>query len=137
MQKITCRFENVHALVVDDYFVNQELAQGMLEMMGCRVDIAEDGEEALQMARHTAYDIIFMDLQMPGKDGYDTTRTLRADSTPNDHTPIIALSANAMTSDRQRCLDAGMNDYLAKPLEGQKLEAVLTTHLGSHLKTDG
>lgn len=114
-------------LVVEDYPPNQRMAESMLEMMGCDVHIATDGEAALKEleARHDSYDVVFMDCQMPGLDGYETTRAIR--QTPwGKRMPIIAMTANALEGDRDKCLDAGMDDYLSKPVRFAEVERILS-----------
>jgi two-component system sensor histidine kinase/response regulator len=116
-----------HVLLVEDDTVNQTVARDMLENLGCQVDLAVNGWEALDMLMHTTYDLIFMDCQMPGLDGYAATRIIRERETTavRPPLPIIALTANVMQSDRQRCLDAGMTDYLSKPFSLDQLCAAL------------
>ena len=104
-------------LLVEDNKINQMVAMTLLEGAGHHVEIAEDGLAALAAAEARPYDLIFMDVQMPRLDGLEATRRLRAGSGPNRATPVVALTANAMEGDRERYLDAGMNDYLSKPFE--------------------
>ncbi len=104
-------------LVVEDNVVNQKVVTLMLERQGCRVDVAANGVEALAAAACVTYDLIFMDCQMPAMDGYEATRALRARERRGvPRVPIVAMTANALAGDRERCLDAGMDDYLAKPI---------------------
>lgn len=112
-------------LVAEDNPVNQFLARKLLERMGCRVDIAADGEEAIAMWRERHYDAVFMDCQMPVLDGFEATRRIRALETAGRRTPVIALTANAMESDRDRCLAAGMDRHLTKPIDRAELERVI------------
>jgi signal transduction histidine kinase/DNA-binding response OmpR family regulator/HPt (histidine-containing phosphotransfer) domain-containing protein len=105
-------------LVAEDNPVSQEVARRMLETLGCTVDVAGTGAEALAAAREQKYALIFMDCQMPGMDGYEATRKLRAHERDR-HTPVVALTAGAMEGDAQRCLDAGMDAYLTKPVRLQ------------------
>lgn len=128
MKKISAEF-NAHILVVDDYIVNQELTKEMLEMMKCEVDVAEDGNEALSLYKEATYDLIFMDVQMPGMDGYDVTRQIRMLEGSAKHTPIIAVTANALVGDREKCLEAGMDDYISKPIKGSDLEMMLEKYV--------
>jgi CheY-like chemotaxis protein len=114
-------------LVAEDNQVNQLLALGMLKKLGVPADLARDGEEACNMVRHGAYDLVLMDMQMPRMDGLTATRVIR-EMREIRQPHIVALTANAMDTDRQACLQAGMNDFLAKPFKAsdlqQKLEAV-------------
>jgi CheY-like chemotaxis protein len=128
IKKVTSRF-HARVLVVDDYIDNQDLARSLLERMECEVDVAEDGEEALSMFRNGEYDLLFMDIQMPVLDGYEATRRIRAMEGDGRHTPIIALTANALEGDREKCLAAGMDDYIAKPFRGEDIENVLLKFL--------
>ena len=113
-------------LLAEDNPVNQELAQAMLLGLGLTVAIARHGEEALALAAAQPFDAILMDCQMPVMDGYQATAALRARETPGGpRLPVIALTANAMEGDRNLCLAAGMDDYLAKPYTAAQLEATL------------
>jgi len=103
-------------LLADDNIVSQDVGVGLLECAGCRVDVVSDGREALVRAEAETYDMILMDCRMPGLDGYAATASIRAGAGPNVDTPIVALTASAMQGDRERCLEAGMSDYLAKPV---------------------
>lgn len=131
MQKISARFPGKKILLVEDYFINQEIVQDMLELMECSVDIAEDGAEAIKKFDTKNYDLILMDIQLPEKDGYEVTRTIRTKEQTEAKKPvtIVALTANAMVGDKEKCLEAGMNDYIAKPIELTVLESVLKKYL--------
>jgi CheY-like chemotaxis protein len=111
------RFEGRRALLVEDNRVNQALALALLKKLGFTVDVAENGRSAIEqvLGALTPYDIVFMDLQMPEMDGLEATRLIRARYEP-EALPIVALTANAFEQDRERCLEAGMNDYIAKPM---------------------
>lgn len=111
-----------HVLVVEDNEVNQAVARGLLENLGCTVSVAANGREAVAMTADTLFDMILMDCRMPEMDGYEATAAIRASAGSNKTTPIVALTANAMSGDRRRCLDAGMDDYLAKPVWSEDLE---------------
>lgn len=134
----------VRLLLVEDNPVNQEVAQAILELLGYQVDLATTGKEALSATSQTSYSLILMDCQMPEMDGYEATRIIREreqqssalpsaeHSTPNTalpRLPIIAMTANAMTGDRERCLAAGMDDYFSKPFTQEKLAAITTKWL--------
>ena len=115
-----------HLLVVEDNVVNQRVAVRMLEMQGHRVDLVANGEEAVRAVSQGRYDAVFMDCQMPIMDGYDATRAIRAAEGPIRHTPIIAMTAGALLGDAEKCLSAGMDDYLAKPVDFDEL--ILKVH---------
>jgi signal transduction histidine kinase/DNA-binding response OmpR family regulator len=112
-----------HLLLVEDNKINQLVATNLLEAAGHHVEIAEDGLAAVTAAEHRRFDLIFMDVQMPRLDGMGATRRIRDGDGPNRTTPVVALTANAMEGDRERYIEAGMNDYLSKPFE---LGAVLS-----------
>ncbi|MCE7990660.1 MAG: response regulator [Roseivirga sp.] len=112
-------------LVAEDNEVNQVVMRRMLSKLGYKMDLAEDGEEAFEMATSEAYDLIFMDVQMPGKDGMEATREIRRASKSLDKPLIVALTANAMADDKDRCLKAGMNDYLSKPVSAKEIQHIL------------
>jgi len=109
-------------LVVDDNPVNRKVAGGFLKKIGFQVDMVEDGQQAVDAAEKNAYGLIFMDCQMPVMDGYEATREIRK-RFPGEMLPIIAVTANAMEGDREKCFDAGMDDYIAKPLRMDKLKS--------------
>jgi signal transduction histidine kinase/CheY-like chemotaxis protein len=111
-----------HLLVAEDHPVNQLLTVRLLERLGCRVDLAVDGEEARQKALQEDYDLILMDCQMPQMDGFDASREILRHKPA---TRIVALTANAMEDDRKRCLDAGMLDWITKPIRVETLEAAV------------
>ncbi|MCL6544745.1 MAG: PAS domain S-box protein [Bryobacteraceae bacterium] len=110
--------ERIRVLVVEDNRVNREVALEMLRRLGVAADAAENGMEALYRLRERHYDLVLMDVQMPRMDGYEASMRIRTPGSgvQNPNVPIIALTAHALTSDRERCLAAGMNDYLSKPL---------------------
>jgi len=114
-----------HVLVVEDNPTNQTVIMMRLSRLGCDVDLAGDGEDAVRLAAATAFDLILMDCQMPVMDGFQATRAIRQQQTGSSRVPIIALTANAMPGERERCLEAGMDDYLAKPVRPEDLIAKL------------
>jgi two-component system sensor histidine kinase/response regulator len=109
--------------------VNQRIAVKMLEKMGCRVDVAVNGQRALDALDAMPYDLVLMDCQMPEMDGFDATRAVRAREGDGRRTPIVAMSANAMAGDRERCLEAGMDGYLTKPVRPDELAATISQWL--------
>ncbi|MBB1127306.1 response regulator, partial [Thiospirillum jenense] len=121
-------------LVVEDNHVNQEVLVTMLNKTGLRCDAVADGNEALLSLQIVPYDLVLMDVQMPIMDGYEATRRIRAIDTPvlNAQIPIIAMTAHAMQGDRERCLAAGMNDYLTKPVQRHALQDTLKRWLPLH-----
>jgi PAS domain S-box-containing protein len=113
-------------LVAEDNATNQRVARFMLERFGCRVDMANDGREAVEAVRRVRYDLVLMDCQMPELDGYEATAAIRAsEASEGRRTPIVALTANALHGDTEHCLSAGMDGYLSKPLRTEALAAVL------------
>jgi CheY-like chemotaxis protein/HPt (histidine-containing phosphotransfer) domain-containing protein len=111
-------------LVVEDHPVNQQLALSLLGKWGQRATLAQDGREALDKLGKHRYDLVLMDMQMPGMGGIEATQRFRAQETGR-RTPIVAMTANAMEGDRETCLEAGMDDYLAKPIRSVELLAIL------------
>jgi signal transduction histidine kinase len=117
-------------LVVEDNIVNQQVAVAMLTHLGCSVDVAADGQQAIEAQQRTTYDLIFMDCQMPLMDGFSATSAIRENEARqtengNARVPIVAMTANALPDDRERCLAAGMDDYIAKPFRRQQLQDML------------
>ncbi len=113
-----------YVLVVEDNPINQFVAKETLLDLGCRVDIAEDGQSAVERCAETRFDLVLMDCQMPVMDGFQATAEIRKGPGGKD-LPIVAMTAHAMVGDRERCLAAGMDDYLSKPVERSELRAVL------------
>ncbi|MCP5142984.1 MAG: PAS domain S-box protein [Chromatiales bacterium] len=127
------RFRGRRLLLVEDVLTNRMVAQAMLKPYGVEIDLAENGEEAVAMVAVADYDLVLMDVRMPVLDGIAATRRIRAAETQagpdSAHVPIIALTANATLEDRDACLQAGMDDFLSKPLTREALDAALTRWL--------
>ncbi len=139
----TNAFLGARVLIAEDQRVNQEVARFMVESFGCRVEVASNGQEALDALSKAPYDLVLMDCQMPELDGYEATRMFRERETQTAEnqlgraqairrTPIIALTAHAMQGDREQCIAAGMDDYLSKPFTRDRLFAVLKRWLPSN-----
>jgi signal transduction histidine kinase/ActR/RegA family two-component response regulator len=125
--------DGVRVLLVEDNPVNQKVAIRMLQKLGCVVELAENGQQALEKLERASYDIVLMDMQMPVMDGLTATRLLRQrEQQTGHHQVVIALTANAMQTDRELCLDAGMDDYLSKPLTLDALQVMLLRWVAQH-----
>jgi CheY-like chemotaxis protein len=118
-------------LVAEDVLMNQVLIRRLLENAGTEVTIVSNGQEAVQQAQNQTFDLILMDMQMPIMNGYDATREIRNLKSDIRNVPIIALTANAMKGDDRKCVDAGCNDYLSKPIDCRKLHDMLGKYLSS------
>ncbi len=128
--KETGQFD-VHVLLAEDNLTNQDVASAMLGQCGCRVSIASNGKQAVEIFLKERPDFVLMDCQMPEIDGYQATGEIRShEKLLNIKTPIVALTANAIEGDRQKCLNAGMDDYLSKPFKREELMAILGKWLG-------
>lgn len=116
-----------HVLLAEDNAINQEVAVGMLEALGCRVTTAEDGHEALNLLSRVGPDLVLMDCRMPKMDGYEATGLIRAQErySGGARIPIVALTANALVGDREVSMNAGMDDHLCKPFTIEELREVL------------
>lgn len=112
-------------LVAEDHPVNQKMMTKMLEKLGCRVDTADNGIEAIEKVEHGPYDLVLMDCQMPEMDGYTATAEIRCREEPSRRIPIIAVTAHAMAEDRERCLNAGMDDYMSKPVQKEAVSEMI------------
>jgi len=112
-------------LVVEDNVINQEVAKGIAAKLGYSCDVAGDGIEALEALERRGYDAVLMDCHMPNMDGYQATEEVRRREAGRRHVPIIAMTAGALREDRARCIEAGMDDYLTKPVRLRQLEAML------------
>ncbi|CDR33170.1 response regulator [Criblamydia sequanensis] len=112
-------------LLAEDNYDNQELMKDIFETLQYEVDIANDGEEALEKWKNNKYDLIILDLHMPKKDGFQVSMEIRALEGQKSRIPIIALTASALASDRQKCLEFGMDDHISKPIDLDMLEKKL------------
>jgi CheY-like chemotaxis protein len=113
-----------NVLVAEDDAISQIVARKFLEALGCNVEMAGDGREAIEMARKKTYDIVFMDARMPDMDGYEATAEIRRGET-GGRVPIIAMTADASPGAQEKCRAAGMDDYIAKPLDLAAMRALL------------
>ena len=120
-----------HLLLVEDHAINREVARAVLERFGYTVDMAEDGVAAVEAVQDGAYALVLMDVQMPRLDGLEATRQIRALGNGFARLPIIAMTANAMQGDAARCFEAGMNDYIAKPIDPEEVRAKLVYWLAA------
>ncbi len=116
---------SLRILLAEDNQVNQKVALGLLKRLGYHADVAGNGLEVLSMLRQRSYDVVLMDIQMPEMDGVEATGRIRADFDPADQPRIIAMTANALQGDRERFLDAGMDDYVSKPVQPRRLAEAL------------
>ena len=130
------KFGDSRVLVAEDHPLSRELMRQMLSEFGCSIDLAKDGTEAVEYARTNAYDLMLMDIQMPMLDGLAATRAIRR-LPGHEHTPILAITANAFVEDRERCLRAGMNGHLSKPLTPASLAHVLGNWLAETVEPGG
>jgi CheY-like chemotaxis protein len=117
-------------LVAEDNAVNQRAAARMLEVLGCTVDVAGNGLEALEKLETSQYDLVLMDCQMPDMDGYEATREIRRrESNGRPRTTVVAMTAHALPGDREKCFEAGMDDFVAKPIRKELIAEVIERHL--------
>ena len=126
----------VNVLAVDDNPANLKLIVTLLEVLGVNAQQANGGEEAVQKLREQKFDLVFMDIQMPNMDGLEATRHIRRTEPRNQHTPIIALTAHALAEEREAMLEAGMDDYLAKPIDEDQLQRTLFKWTGATMKSE-
>jgi CheY-like chemotaxis protein len=118
-----------HILLIEDHPINQKVAQIFLEKLGYRVDLALDGEQGVATAEKKRYELILMDIQMPVMSGFVATQKIRTGNGPNAKTPIIAMTANAMPSDKEACMQYGMNDFLTKPFSQEDLVKMIEAYV--------
>jgi two-component system sensor histidine kinase/response regulator len=116
---------SLRVLLVEDHPINQMLATTLLKKWGHRVVLAKNGQEAVDLFPGGAWDLVLMDMQMPVMGGLEATRLIRANEARGQHCPIVAMTANAMESDRQACMDAGMDAHLAKPFSAVAFQSVI------------
>lgn len=131
MRKTSLQFSGKKVLVAEDHFINRELISGILKLMDCEVVVAQDGEEVVAVFQSSPFDLVFMDINMPKKDGYQATKEIRNLGLTQSKVPIVALTAYAMEGDKEKCLDAGMDDYISKPIDFDHLEQILKKYLGN------
>lgn len=117
-----------HILLAEDNPVNQRIAQKMLKRLGYPVDVATNGLEALQALKHKSYSLVLMDIQMPEMDGLEATKIIRQQLSAEEQPRIIAVTAHALSYSREMCLNAGMDDYIAKPIQKDVLAEVLSKY---------
>ena len=116
-----------YVLIVEDNLLNQKLALRMLEKLGYRADLADNGRDAVRMIEKGRYDLVFMDCQMPEMDGYEASAIIRQrEKESGQHLPIIAMTAHTMTGDRDKCMEAGMDDYISKPIRKEQIVQVIS-----------
>jgi len=138
LQKSRATF-NANVLVAEDNVTNQQVAMGVLRKLGCKITLTKNGQEALHSFEKNTFDIVLMDCQMPRMDGYEATAAIRRLENlehSRRRTPVIALTANALTGDREKCLAAGMDDYISKPFSLLQIEKVLSIWLPKELRQD-
>jgi CheY-like chemotaxis protein len=125
---------------VEDNVVNQKVAVRLLENLGYKADVAANGLEAIDALHRLPYDVVLMDCQMPELDGFEATRRIRELEERREikgHIPIVALTANALQEDRERCLHAGMDDYMSKPISVEQLARILAQWAKKTAETSG
>jgi CheY-like chemotaxis protein len=127
----------VAILLAEDNRVNQMVAQAMVKKMGYACEVVDNGADAVAGVASGRYSMVLMDCQMPGMDGYEATRRIRALDGPLSRIPIVAMTANAMQGDRERCIEAGMDDYVSKPIDPTEFKNTVRKALMSDMTRAG
>jgi len=129
--------KSIHILLVEDSHINRKLAKTIIEKLGYKVDDAPNGQEAIQMMSKKSYDVVLMDVQMPKMNGIDATKIIRDPSSnvKRHDVPIIAMTAHVMESDKARCIESGMNDFISKPFHPDGLVQIIEKHCGIKMDT--
>lgn len=130
------RLSNVNMLLVEDNPVNQKMTEAMLKKAGFHIDIAENGKKAVEAVEGKNYDVIFMDIQMPEMDGFEATKAIRSIEKTDKRNIIIAMTAHAMPGDREKCIKAGMDDYISKPIEPKELFDIIKKRIKPKIEGD-
>lgn len=112
-------------LIAEDNLINQKVIERMVQKLGYRANLVANGRAAIEALSQSAYGLVFMDCQMPEMDGFEACREIRKRESGVSHIPIVAITANAMKGDRERCLEAGMDDYVSKPFKQDDLKNVI------------
>jgi CheY-like chemotaxis protein len=136
VETITMGMTQFRILIAEDSLINQKILLRMLKQIGCAADVVANGVQAVEAAATIKYDIVFMDMQMPEMDGLEATRKIVNAMQSSERPKIIALTANSMSGDREKCIDAGMDDYLTKPVRLEELLSTLKRWAPAPVKSD-
>ncbi|MCB0634878.1 MAG: response regulator, partial [Lewinella sp.] len=131
---ISVSSRHAQVLVVEDHPINQQLMRAILDKLGYRNEVVNNGQEALRLLEEKSFDLIFMDVQMPVMDGYKTTKAIISRFGSQKRPVIIAMTANALQGDREKCLEAGMDDYITKPVQASMITERIRIWIGSDEK---
>jgi two-component system, sensor histidine kinase and response regulator len=134
--RISASSLSLSILLADDNLVNQRVAMTMLGKMGHRVTLATNGLEALELWRQSDFDLVFMDVQMPEMTGLQATMQIRREEAIGAHVPIVAMTASAMSEERDRCLAAGMDDFISKPVSYKVIEQMIAATFSRRERAD-